>query len=299
MRPHRLLAPLLLAAALCRSPLAAPQTSNDAPLPFRFALVEGRMIVLSNDGQPGAPPSGAEVTAINGEPVPMTLSGLGLAAAPADRWPAPGGAPDRWSIQWKRLGDSRLTQSDLAPATAPIPPAGSDAYNRSISTVIDLVRGMDRLGQETPADAVRLGTALAGAWVGTLDYRDYGNDRRVILPTRLTATGGPVPVLAFTFDDGPGKTVRSRESWSLDPTAWCIAETTSHCYRVVTFHAGPGPSDITLVAEGTGTENGRAVTLRLVLARRDGTLSFSTSSAQPGRPALLRHAYWLSRVPPT
>ncbi|MDZ5647290.1 hypothetical protein [Nitrospirillum sp. BR 11828] len=53
------------------------------------------------------------------------------------------------------------------------------------------------------------------------------------------------------------------------------------------------------MADGTGEENGETVTLRLILARRGDTLSFSTLSAPPGRPLLMRHAYWLSRVPPT
>ena len=36
-------------------------------------LIEGRMIVQSNDGQPGAPPRGSEIVAINGMPVPQLL----------------------------------------------------------------------------------------------------------------------------------------------------------------------------------------------------------------------------------
>jgi hypothetical protein len=29
--------------------------------------------------------------------------------------------------------------------------------------------------------------SIAGQWVGSLEYRDYSNDRRVTLPTTLTA----------------------------------------------------------------------------------------------------------------
>ncbi|MDG3442234.1 hypothetical protein [Nitrospirillum amazonense] len=302
MRPSRHLIPLLLAGALAGLSTAhADEPPRSAPLPFRFALVEGRMMVLSNDGQPDAPPPGSEVTAINGEPVPWGLSRLDQAIAPADHWPAPGGAPERWSIQWKRLGDSRLTQSDLAPAATPSPPIAAVPgvkRRQPFDTVIDLAGGVDGGDRTMAAGAARLGAALSGAWAGTLDYRDYGSDRRVILPTRLTASAGLVPVLAFTFDDGPGKTVHSRETWSLDPTTWCIAETASHCYRVMAFRAGPGPDDITLVADGAGEENGRPVSLRLVLARRGATLSFSTTSAQAGQLPLLRHAYWLTKTGP-
>lgn len=45
--------------------------SNASHLPFRFRLIEGRMIVLS-----GALPKGAEITAINGRPVPQILNAV-------------------------------------------------------------------------------------------------------------------------------------------------------------------------------------------------------------------------------
>lgn len=56
---------------------------NPSHLPFRFALAEGRMIVLSSD--PGQPPlpRGAEIVSINGRPVARLIATLG-AYVPVD-----------------------------------------------------------------------------------------------------------------------------------------------------------------------------------------------------------------------
>ena len=55
--------------------------------------------------------------------------------------------------------------------------------------------------------------ALRGEWKGALEYKDYQRpDRRVTLPTDLVATAeGEASVLSFTYDDGPGKTVRGQQ----------------------------------------------------------------------------------------
>ncbi|MDZ5647291.1 S41 family peptidase [Nitrospirillum sp. BR 11828] len=492
--------------------IEAWRTAHATHLPFRFTVVEGRMIVVSNDGQPGAPPPGAEVTALNGMPVPQILDTLATAVAydgattPSiaakladdsdlmgddvdEYWPAYYGFPDRWRVDWKRPGDTRLSRSDLAPLTFPAwralagpaapfrtefhtgltwrlrsryaylrvdtfvnyrnpvdapallsaffkplkaravprlvldlrnngggsddavlalgnllltrpytwshppllksirygtlpdhmetwgdpkalfepplaafrhtadgwwerkpvpddpgdegfrrqapspirysgrlvvlagprnasgatrllaqlkdksdalivggdsggsaegPTAGHiflltlpnshlkvripNAWNRTdldrpagrpglgvaadvvvTPTVLDLASGTDRAlavaleaepGPDAMADTGALGAALAGGWGGTLDYRDYGTDRRVILPTQMSATAGPVTTLAFTFDDGPGKAVHARETWSLDTArrAWCLtSEEGGRCHRVVEFRRVPDP----------------------------------------------------------
>ncbi|MBB6249666.1 S41 family peptidase [Nitrospirillum iridis] len=542
------------------------RTRHPTHLPLRFTLVEGRMIVVSNDGQPGAPPPGAEITAINGRPVPTVLATLGQAVAYDgdttqaiavklavdsdlmgddldEYWPAFYGFPDHWTLEWKRPGDSRLSQATLAPipfrqwmalawpetsyrdefykavtwrlagktaylridtlvnyrnpvdptaflagffrilkqrgverlildlrnngggsedvsvalgryllphpftwskppllkavrygdlpahmetwgdpkalfepamegfsrtaalgwadgwwqrlprdgnpddeglwpqepspdhftgalvvltgprngsgatriiaqlrdktgarlvgedtsGSAEGPTAGHiflltlpnsgirvripNAWNRTnldnpaptggvavddrvTPTMADQLAGLDRAlavakaSASTPDPAPGLAGALAGDWTGTLDYRDYGSDRRVILPTRLSVTtDGGTARLSFTYDDGPGKTVRSQETWSLegDGQALVMDDGERHQrYDVLERRGGPGPGDLTLVAQGTGVENGHPVGLRVILARRGGTVSVTTLSAGPGQPYLMRHAYWLS-----
>ena len=54
----------------------------------------------------------------------------------------------------------------------------------------------------------------AGAWKGTLTYRDYQNpDKMVVLPMRLAVsmTSPDELALYYVFDDGPGKIVYSYE----------------------------------------------------------------------------------------
>ena len=92
-----------------------------------------------------------------------------------------------------------------------------------VPTLADFESGRDRAlevasGLTKPAAAMDAGAelakALAGNWTGTLDYRDYGDDTRASLPTLLSVNG---MVLAWTHDDGPGKTVRSAETWAFTP----------------------------------------------------------------------------------
>lgn len=74
--------------------------SNASHLPFRFRLIEGRMIVLS-----GALPKGAEITAINGRTVPQILN----AVAPLVAYD---GDTDQ-AVTVKIADDSDLGGSDL------------------------------------------------------------------------------------------------------------------------------------------------------------------------------------------
>lgn len=107
-------------------------------LPFRFALIEGRMIVVSNDGQVGAPPRGAEVLEINGRAVPVLMNELGRAVAydgDTDQtiavkladdsdlmgddfneyYPSFYGFPSTWAIAWKRPGETATKRATLVP----------------------------------------------------------------------------------------------------------------------------------------------------------------------------------------
>jgi C-terminal processing protease CtpA/Prc len=110
--------------------------TNPTHLPLRFQLIEGRMIVISNDGQAGAPPRGSEILSINGLAVPPLLLKLAtmvaydgttdqaIAAKLADdsdlmgdnfneNYPALFGFPDTWHIDWKPIGGAAPLQAVL------------------------------------------------------------------------------------------------------------------------------------------------------------------------------------------
>jgi hypothetical protein len=171
-------------------------------------------------------------------------------------------------------------------------------------TLADFHAGLDRAfevakGAPTPPPP-SLGAAFAGNWRGTLDYRDFGNDRRVILPT--TAIGSPLDdgaTLDFTFDDGPGKTVRSREHWRLAADGKVLTSGAGpdvEAMTIVERRGGPRAGDLTLVAEGHGQENGLPVAVRTIVTRRADRLSISRLTQRPGQPYLLRHGYEFSRM---
>jgi hypothetical protein len=181
------------------------------------------------------------------------------------------------------------------------PRRGVAVDSQVVPTLADFEAGRDRaldvaraLG--TPAAAVdpaaALTAAFAGNWAGTLDYRDYGNDGRVTLPTLLSAAG---LILAWTFDDGPGKTVQSKQNWSFTPDgkSLIIAGEKSRETLAVTELRRSAGGAVTLVADGTGKENGRTVMVREILTRDGPLLRITRQSRSAGQPFIMRHSYQL------
>jgi hypothetical protein len=168
-----------------------------------------------------------------------------------------------------------------------------------VPTLADFEAGRDRaveVARSLPAPPVdasaTLTAALAGSWAGTLDYRDYGNDTRVSLPTLMSANGLSI---AWTFDDGPGKTVRSAESWSFTPDGKSLVikgGKSSETMAIAEFRRGANGS-ITLVADGSGEENGRKVMVREILTRDGPVLRLTRMSRTAGQPFIMRHSYQL------
>ena len=133
-----------------------------------------------------------------------------------------------------------------------------------------------------------LAQSLAGAWTGSLQYRDFGNDRQVTLPTTVTFSGPATALRAdYVYDDGPGKTVRSTEQWSLDGGTMMLDGTPA---RVTAYRAGSG-ADITLEVEGSGEENKQPVAMRTLLNRTGAALTITRLTQLPGQPWLTRHVY--------
>ena len=170
-----------------------------------------------------------------------------------------------------------------------------------VPTLADFEAGRDRaleaaraIGQPAPAidAAAVLTAALAGNWTGTLDYRDYRDDTRTSLPTLMTATGLSI---AWTFDDGPGKTVRSAERWSFAPDGKSLLIEGGKSSETMTIAELRRSSDgsLTLVADGAGEENGRKVMVREILTRDGPVLRLTRMSRSLGQPFIMRHSYQL------
>lgn len=184
----------------------------------------------------------------------------------------------------------------------PVTPRRGVAVNVQVTpTYADLLRERDavlEVAQSLPAavETAHFQAALTGQWRGTLDYRDYGNDQRVILPTSasISNTDGLLQA-SFSYDDGPGKTVRSTQTWQLDASGQQLRiDGNEQPQAVAESRAGPS-LDLTLVAQQDGEDNGQSVQVRTVLTRRGDTITLSRLTRLPGQPWLMRHAYHLNR----
>ena len=168
-------------------------------------------------------------------------------------------------------------------------------------------RVLDAVRKPNPAAApavwpMLLASALAGNWAGTLDYRDYGNGRRVTLPTRLDALQRSAGVvLRWTYDDGPGKIVRSKTGWTIDPVRRTLSSggnRSTDRAAIIEFDCVPKTGELTLVADGKATENGAPVIARTIVTRRGARLRITRMTRKPGQPFLMRDAYELTAISP-
>ncbi len=184
------------------------------------------------------------------------------------------------------------------------PRLGVAADRLVVPTLADFQAGRDaaldiarRMSPPRPADpAAALAAAVAGRWSGTLDYRDYGDDGRVVLPATLDVTGLG---FAWTFGDGPGKTVRSSEKWTIANDRGDIvirAGGSSTHARIVAFDRD-AKGDATIVIDGDARENGRSMRSRMILSRDGDSLRLTRMTHSAGEPFLMRHSYEMRRLP--
>jgi hypothetical protein len=145
--------------------------------------------------------------------------------------------------------------------------------------------------------------ALSGSFTGALRYRDYQDSTRfVTLPTELVgvlnADSGSVR-LDFTYDDGPGKTVRSSDRFALAANTtelrWGPADG-GRPPSVFKVRSLSGRDTIRLVAESEGSDDNRPATLRETITISAGAVAilkevrFSSASSW-----LFRHEYTFRR----
>jgi Peptidase family S41 len=181
-----------------------------------------------------------------------------------------------------------------------VPNKGVPVDHLVVPTLADFQAGRDRAvdvartGPTPVTDpAALIAQTLSGRWTGTLDYRDYGNDQRTTLPTILESDG---LTLNWTFDDGPGKTIRSKETWSFDQSGKSLTITSDGkptTYRVSELRTSEDGSVLTLVLDGQTTENRKKLIARLILTKSTGQLRFTKMTKQAGEPFLMRHSYEL------
>lgn len=152
--------------------------------------------------------------------------------------------------------------------------------------------------------------ALLGQWTGVLEYRDYseppGSTKRVQLPTWLTVTKeAGVLTEHFVYDDGPGKTVESSQTITLDVGSKTYTEQEAskpaQTSRVAGFETlKDGRGEIILL--GHGLDNSKLAETRTTLTIRRNLLSWldEVRPANTQEPFTFRHRYTFTRaVAPT
>lgn len=150
-------------------------------------------------------------------------------------------------------------------------------------------------------------SGLVGDWVGQLEYRDFSNNERVFLPTWLTvkaAPDGKSAQFAYTYDDGPNKTVKELSNVVLDASAGTATFTSdrdhsSDTYKVEGLAEFVKTGRGKLLLTGTGTENDKKVDVRISITVRRNLYTYQKETRLPGGEFLFRDGYTFTRkVPP-
>jgi hypothetical protein len=194
---------------------------------------------------------------------------------------------------WNRTNIASFTPRRGVAADMLVVPTLAD-FRSNRDRALEVARLLDK--PEPALDAAKeLTGALAGNWMGRLEYRDYGDDTRESLPTLLTANG---LTLAWTYDDGPGKTVHSAETWTFTPDGKRLTITGKDNAEAMAVAELRRSRDgaLTMVLDGQGRENGKAVLVRTILTRNKDGLRITRQSRTPGQPFIMRHSYELHPV---
>jgi hypothetical protein len=146
--------------------------------------------------------------------------------------------------------------------------------------------------------------SIAGKWEGTLEYRDYGNDGRVTLPTTMTAettADGSSLTLRFRYDEGRGRVVESTESIRIDPEKSLFIEESDGGkyrgeFRLSGLDSFAAKATGTLLLSGTGEENGRKVEVKKTLEIKTDGFSLLKETRLPDKPFLFRNQYTFKRA---
>ncbi|MBY0488547.1 MAG: hypothetical protein K2R93_01785 [Gemmatimonadaceae bacterium] len=160
-----------------------------------------------------------------------------------------------------------------------------------------------RLTQAQPRD--QLYASLIGTWHGTLEYKDYQDStRRVTLPTQLQIVPAPDEdglELRYTYDDGPGKTVRSVDHLHFDramqQARWGGVKDSTLQRFVVQGRTGGGNGEpVRLVLETDGRDDDQPARIRETFVVSAGAVHLLKETAINGQTMAFRHQYQLRRA---
>jgi len=159
-----------------------------------------------------------------------------------------------------------------------------------------------RFAAQTIPSSKALHAALGGKWTGTLRYRDYQDSTRFVsLPTVVagtTAADSMTVRVDFVYDDGPGKNVRSSDTFSLIEQAHVLLWGAADGKRVVSPFAVQqfsGGKPNRLIVEMNGEDDDKKALIRETLIVYAGELRILKEvQFKADAPWLFRHEYRFS-----
>lgn len=160
--------------------------------------------------------------------------------------------------------------------------------------------------QPVAAGSSNLYAGLVGEWVGQLEYRDYSSNERMFLPTWFSVKAvadGKLVQFAYTYDDGPNKTVKELSTLVLDETAGTATFTSERehsgdSYKVEGLADFAKTGQGKLVLTGKGVENDKKVDVHITIAVRRNLYTYVKDTRLPGQEFQFRDGYTLTRKEP-
>lgn len=139
-------------------------------------------------------------------------------------------------------------------------------------------------------------TALEGSWTGVLEYADYRTDRRVQLPTRVTAAAseqGRTLTLDYVYTEPNGDTVTSQSVHRIDLRAGRYVMG-SDTFAVGAVDGFASPTAGRMMLTGTVMDNDRPEPVRHTITLRGDSLRWIKETRSPLQ---FRNEYRLVRAP--
>ena len=208
-----------------------------------------------------------------------------------------------------QISPRRQTQAYVDAAVVPIPAQLAKAGAR-IAAVLNAGLDPDAASASAPvpdAAFLKLHKVFVGKWNGSLEYRDFRNDKRVTLPAtleiepRASAEGGEL-LTQYVFDDGPGKIVRSAALVRIDAAVARYSSRAPNAAKRDDYRIAEGLSAFaekgegTMVLLATGTENDQPVDVRTTLDVNENQYSLLRETRLAGQEFQFRHVYKFVRV---
>lgn len=155
---------------------------------------------------------------------------------------------------------------------------------------------------DAPPSRSALYAAMAGQWIGTLEYKDYSRpDTRVTLPTKLAITyaaDSSAVLMHYVYDDGPGKIVEDDDRFAANAAMSRVlwGGPTSNSPQEFTVSALAGTNaPIAVVLQGEGMDDNKPATIRETITIARDTLRILKETRVAGGQFAFRHGYVMHR----